>query len=94
MTRKRFMKLLMGEGISRNNAAKLITTYRAGGFPYVVAFADHQLGLHSVALKEHIGAVSEVLEGIKETAGKVCRSFGEMTDALLELGKQMKEEMQ
>ncbi len=79
------MKLLMGEGISRNHAAKMTGAYRERGFPYVVAFADHQLGFRSETLKEHVEAICDVLEGIKETAGKVCRTMGELTDTLLEI---------
>lgn len=83
------MKQLMGEGISRNKAAKLASTYRLAGFPYIVGFVDHQLGFHSVTLKEHIKAITEVLEGIKEETGKECHTFDEMIDALLKLRKQL-----
>lgn len=38
MTRKRFVKLLMSEGVKRNNANRIAQEFRKGSFPYKFAW--------------------------------------------------------
>lgn len=40
MTRKRFIKLLMSHGISRNEAVKIAADYNSRNIPYKTAYAN------------------------------------------------------
>lgn len=85
MTRKRFVKMLMGRGVSHNNANLIAARYHSICMPYAMGYADWLLGLNSVTVKSHVEAMREVLEGLADTAGIVCHSIGELSKELLRL---------
>lgn len=67
MSRKRFIKLLMSHGISRNEAVKTAAAYNSLNFPYERAYENWQSLIDSrlVYLREHsaIGALRRYYMG-------------------------------
>ena len=52
--RKRFVRMLMGLGVSRNEANKLAAHYRAIGLPYREAIWDYALGIGSTSREDFL----------------------------------------
>lgn len=78
MTQKRLLKLLMGNGISRNKANQMAVHYRDIGMPYLIAWWDYLMDLHSVSVSEHIQTMTALREEVAETLGVECKTIKEM----------------
>ena len=77
MTRKRYIKLLMAEGWSRNTATAFAEQVQAEGKSYAEDYADH------VRLFRRIDfdALCAAMENVKETIQRVGRALHHAIDA-------------
>ena len=67
MTRKRFIKLMMSYGISRNEAVKIAADYNSRNVPYETAYkkeALHRLDLTFKRLGKSFASVTAAFKGL------------------------------
>ena len=83
MTRVRFVKLLMGHGVSRNEANVLAAQYRSIRIPYLLAFIDHYLDLKSESKEECADTVDYIYRTVQHISGKKCNTFWELVATML-----------
>ena len=83
MTRVRFVKLLMGQGVRRNDASALATHYRSIGIPYLLAFIDYFLDLQSESKEECADTVTYIYQTVEQVSGKKCNTFWELVSKML-----------
>ena len=79
MTRKRFIKLLMSQGVSRNNAVTIAYCWNLRGVPYERAYRNFLLN-HSV---------KKAFSRLGEAICKVGVSQKELSKSLLKLSTEM-----
>ena len=72
MTRKRFVKLLMAEGYSRNSANKIADDLRMDGYSYAEGY-DHIVRLVPL-VQAMIPVVADAARAAAEAIGKIARA--------------------
>lgn len=85
MTRKRFIKLLMAEGVSRNRAQEIAWVVNRSGRPYHVAFPATRALLRTEVVCARIGVAFRAAgASIVRLAGAVteCAAAVQRTDAI------------
>lgn len=87
MTKKRFVKCLMGKGISRNNANQIAADYCWFGMPYCMAIVDYDFGIYSTTLQNHRKTIRFLVDEVEEIAGIRCKTAEELKTTMLEIGK-------
>ena len=90
MTRKRFVKMLMNHGLSRNQANYMAARCRRIGMPYLVGYVDISFGFCSRSMEEHWENMGWLKSEVEMEIGEQCRTFMEMCQALLSLAKNRK----
>lgn len=83
MTRVRFVKLLMGHGVSRNEANVLAAQYRSIRIPYLLAFIDHYLDLKSRSREECADTIAYIYQTVQNVSGEKCHTFWELVTTML-----------
>ncbi len=78
MTRKRFVKLLMSHGITRNEAHKTANRYNARNFSYKRAYRNFLL-VHG--FKQGFKKVSEAFKIASSSIRQASASFDELMEA-------------
>ena len=80
MTRKRFIKLMMSYGISRNEAVKIAADYNSRNIPYETAYKKEVarrskpfITIDTGKLKQ---GVAEAIAALNNLASAVNRAFG------------------
>ena len=91
MTRKRLIKLLMGLGLSRNEANYMAARYRRRGMPYVMGYVDFWLGFNSWSVADHCREMCWLRTEVEKLTGKKYRTFREMADAMLRIAEAKKQ---
>ena len=86
MTRKRFVKRLIGKGVSRNEANQIAAAYHRIGMPYCMDIVDYDLGLHSATVQEHLETIAFLLAEVAKE-GFVCKTANALNAAILLLEK-------
>ena len=86
MTRKRFIKLLMSRGYSRNEASNIAADTRSCGMGYSNAYKAEQVALAArIKLKEiDITAVCDAIRNIVDMATKVACAISKAVGAFAE----------
>lgn len=86
MTRKRFVKMLMAEGYSRNEANIVATAARNSGIDYKLAYkAERDLSAAKLSLKNvDISAICYAIGKIAEAAIKVASAMAKAVAAFAE----------
>lgn len=64
--RKRFVRMLMGLGVSRNEANKLAAHYRAIGLPYREGIWDYALGVGSTSREDFLDFMEYLITRVRE----------------------------
>lgn len=90
MTRKRLIKLLMGLGLSRNEANYMAARYRRLGMPYVMGYVDFWLGFNSWSVADHCREMRWLRAEVEKLTGEKYRTFREMVAAMLRIAKEEK----
>lgn len=80
MTRKRFIKLLMSHGISRNEAVKIAADYNSRNIPYKTAYVKEVARKTKprilIDTEKFAKAVTAANVALKEFSSAVKRAFG------------------
>lgn len=86
MTRKRFVKLLMADGYSRNKANIVATAARNSGIGYKPAYkAEMALSATKLSLKNvDISAVCDAIRSVADIAIKVASAMAKAVAAFAE----------
>lgn len=79
MTKKRFVKLLMSEGIQRNEAQQIAARYNSRNIPYTRAYSYYALGF---GFRRGLKKVARSFENLGEQTKQALRSFAELQEAL------------
>ena len=77
MTRKRFIKLLMSHGISRNEAVKKAAEYNSRNLPYKLAYLkeiSNKLPLSFMNLSRAVTAASVAVKRFNDALNKVVEN--------------------
>ena len=85
--KKRFVKRLMGKGISRNKANQIAAVYHKIGMPYCMTIVDYDLDLNSHTVQEHLETISFLLDEVARKAGVICKTDNELNAALLTMAR-------
>lgn len=91
MTRKRFIKLLMAEGVSRNRAQEIAWVVNRSGRPYHVAFPATRALLRTEVVCARLGVAFRAAgAGIVRLARTVteCAAAVQRTDAIKPLARE------
>ena len=90
MTRKRFVKLLMADGYSRNKANSIAKQTAADGDTYGSQYWYLQFGnqFPDVAFPELKAAIEEVKEVLMEIIPAVCNAIAELFPVVVEFASQ------
>ena len=85
MTRKKFIKKLMAEGFSRNEANKIAIKSRESGLPYQKYYkCECQWLKLSVAMKKAGNSLKKVSKSINKLANETMMSFQEAMYAIVQ----------
>ena len=80
MTRKRFIKLMMSYGISRNEAVKTAAAYNSLNIPYETAYVKEVAGMLKSCISFDIGefkqAIAKATVAINDFSSAIKRTFG------------------
>ena len=85
MTRKRFIKLLMSHGISRNKAVKIAAEYNSQNIPYDTAYAREthpvcvNLNFNTEGLCKGIAAAAAAFRDFASTAKKAAEKAAKLS---------------
>lgn len=80
MTRKRFVKLLMADGYSRNQANKIAIDARNCGMEYKTAYKAEsavmaaQLDLKNIDLSAMCDAIRNIVESVQKAASAIVKA--------------------
>lgn len=77
MTRKRFIKLIMSHGVSRNDALGLVAYYNFANIPYKRAYLDFMIKNSFITLGKAIYKMGESLSTTKLAFMKMAESIRE-----------------
>ena len=72
MTKKRFVKLIMSQGIQRNEANKIAESYNSRGFSYMSAYRNF---LIKTSLRESFEIFGEVVHKAAENIRSLLCAF-------------------
>ena len=75
MTRKRFIKLLMSEGLSRNEAVDYACTFRRSGLSYSRMYIEWLINRDDPAFS---AALTQLMEAAVEAIGRLAQALGNM----------------
>ena len=75
MTRKRFVKLCMAQGYSRNTANEIAAEYNAKGKTYADGYAEFEQC--KKLLDMLVPALVKTMERVTKTIGKMAQAIGE-----------------
>lgn len=82
MTRKRFEKLMMAQGISRNDAAALAAQAMSQGIPYAKAYHAY------TAIPKVFDSLRNVAEVVQKIANAACAGLEAFSEAFCAVFKQ------
>ena len=88
MTKKRFVKRLMGKGIGRNKANQIADGYHRIGMPYCITIVDYDLDLNSHTVQERMETISFLLNEVDRRTGVICKTANELNAAILKIGRE------
>lgn len=79
MTKKRFIKLLMSKGESRNKARQIARAFNYCHKPYKKAYSQY---LFEVSLKKSFGRLGDAARKAAESISKCAQSFKKFTEVI------------
>lgn len=92
MTRKRFVKLLMSEGLSRNEANSIAADARISGLAYSTAYKSVQV-THDLGLNPKCFDIDAVCDAIGKVAADVTKIVNALVAAFGAFAKTFNKEM-
>lgn len=77
MTKKRFIKLVMSQGVQRNEANEIAESYNSRGFSYVSAYRNFII---KTSLRESFEILGEVVGNAAEKLSRLICAFKERSE--------------
>lgn len=81
MTKKRFKKLLMADGFSRNSAQHITQSVPASGMSYQEAYTGFYKGPYKEAINSIIEAIPKIIDAVKRVADTLNSGIKAFTEA-------------